>query len=54
MNEPMTKEEWMAWLEKTLNDETIKEIAKGHEGVYDGAVDYKGFARAIVRKAQEK
>ena len=35
-------------------DETIKEIAKGHEGVYDGAVDYKGFARAILRKAEEK
>jgi hypothetical protein len=38
---------------KDLTDEEIVYLAKRFEGVWDGAVDYKGFARAILRKAQE-
>ena len=39
---------------KTLTDEEITYLAKRFEGVWSGEVDYKGFARAILRKAQEK
>ena len=39
---------------KTLTDEEIVYLAKRFEGVWSGEVDYKGFARAILRKAQEK
>ena len=38
---------------KTLTDEEIVYLAKRFEGVWSGEVDYKGFARAILRKAQE-
>jgi hypothetical protein len=37
---------------KTLTDEEITYLAKRFEGVWSGEVDYKGFARAILRKAQ--
>jgi len=39
---------------KTLTDEEIVYLAKRFEGVWNGEIDYKGFARAILRKAQEK
>ena len=39
---------------KTLTDEEITYLAKRFEGVWSGEVDYKGFAKAILRKAQEK
>ena len=39
---------------KTLTDEEIVYLAKRFEGVWSGEIDYKGFARAILRKAQEK
>jgi hypothetical protein len=39
---------------KTLTDEEIVYLAKRFEGIWSGEVDYKGFARAILRKAQEK
>jgi hypothetical protein len=39
---------------KTLTDEEITYLAKRFEGVWDGAVDYKKFARAILKKASEK
>jgi hypothetical protein len=32
-----------------LTDEQIAYLARRFEGVWDGAVDYKGFARAIER-----
>jgi hypothetical protein len=42
---------------KTLTDEEIKWIAIKHQGTWDEdtflCVDYKSFARAILRKAQE-
>jgi len=38
---------------KTLTDEEITYLAKRFEGVWSGEVDYKGFARAILKKAQE-
>ena len=39
---------------KTLTDEEITYLAKRFEGVWSGEVDYKGFAKAILRKASEK
>ena len=39
---------------KELTDEEIVYLAKRFEGVWNGEIDYKGFARAILRKAQEK
>ena len=36
-----------------LTDEEIVYLAKRFEGVWNGEIDYKGFARAILRKAQE-
>ena len=39
---------------KTLTDEEITYLAKRFEGVWSGEVDYKGFARATLKKAQEK
>jgi len=39
---------------KTLTDEEITYLAKRFEGVWSGEVDYKGFAKAILRKAQKK
>ena len=39
---------------QTLTDEEITYFAKRFEGVWSGEVDYKGFARAILRKAKEK
>ena len=39
---------------KLLTDEEITYLAKRFEGVWSGEVDYKGFAKAILRKAQEK
>jgi hypothetical protein len=39
---------------KELTDEEITYLAKRFEGVWSGEVDYKSFARAILRKAQEK
>jgi hypothetical protein len=41
-------------LAKTLTDEEIIYLAKRFEGIWSGEVDYKGFARAILRKASEK
>ena len=38
---------------KTLTDEEIVYLAKRFEGVWNGEIDYKGFARAILRKAQK-
>ena len=44
--------------ETTLTDDEIKWIAIKHQGTWDEdtflCVDYKSFARAILRKAQEK
>jgi len=39
---------------RELTDEEIMYLAKRFEGVWDGAIDYKGFAKAILKKAQEK
>ena len=39
---------------KLLTDEEITYLAKRFEGVWSGEVDYKGFAKAILRKASEK
>ena len=38
---------------KELTDEEIVYLAKRFEGVWNVEIDYKGFARAILRKAQE-
>ena len=39
---------------KELTDEEITYLAKRFEGVWSGEVDYKGFARATLKKASEK
>ena len=41
-------------VKEQLTDEEIVYLAKRFEGVWNGEIDYKGFARAILRKAQEK
>ena len=45
---------WQEKPELTLTDEEITYLAKRFEGVWSGEVDYKGFARATLKKAQEK
>jgi len=45
---------WQEKPELTLTDEEITYLAKRFEGVWSGEVDYKGFAKAILRKASEK
>ena len=39
---------------KDLTDEEIFELASSKLFLNSGRVDYKGFAKAILRKAQEK
>ena len=43
---------------KELTEEEMKQIAIKHQGTWDEdtflCVDYKSFAKAILRKAQEK
>jgi len=46
--------EYVSYPAKTLTDEEITYLAKRFEGVWSGEVDYKGFARATLKKAQEK